>query len=336
MVNIAGPHLFTTLRYFYNRLRRRCCPPLTYSEMERMYLGPEFLLPLRYAQIVVTLFFTLTYSSGMPILYFTAAVSCFVTFWVDKYFLFKFYRKPTLTNNRIVLWICRSMKLGIILHAFFSILIFSDPTLFPLSGRADSSILELLDDIEGVDISNITGSSLLENDFIARIVRFPVGITSLVFVLLIIYQILMQFEVVFKYVNRKLKIFVRFLFGCLVACLCCCCRRRRGGKNELLDDLDELERLEEQQTRHKLHPEGLAIKSYNILANERYAKNFKLKDKMSFSTLLAQKRVLHSTADVLPLLDFMEEEKVDRFVFERGNTPKSTKTVRSKEQKSQQ
>jgi hypothetical protein len=51
------------------------------QELERLYLGPEFLLEVRYAQVLTTLFVCLAYSAGIPLLIPIAAVSIIVTFW---------------------------------------------------------------------------------------------------------------------------------------------------------------------------------------------------------------------------------------------------------------
>lgn len=39
------------------------------DDYEAMYMGPDFLLEVRYSQIMTFFFITMIYSSGMPFLY---------------------------------------------------------------------------------------------------------------------------------------------------------------------------------------------------------------------------------------------------------------------------
>jgi len=42
------------------------------EDYNNLYMGPEFLIEVRYSQIMTFFFITLIYSSGMPCLYFIA------------------------------------------------------------------------------------------------------------------------------------------------------------------------------------------------------------------------------------------------------------------------
>ena len=50
-------------------------------------------MEVRLAQILSSIFVTLTYSSGLPSLYLVAAFSFFVGYWTDKMLLLRYYRK---------------------------------------------------------------------------------------------------------------------------------------------------------------------------------------------------------------------------------------------------
>lgn len=73
------PHIFTilqSLRLFMVRCFDRSLSfndkqtkKIIQSEYEDLYTGPEFILHVRYAQVLSTIFVTLSYSAGMPALY---------------------------------------------------------------------------------------------------------------------------------------------------------------------------------------------------------------------------------------------------------------------------
>ena len=60
------------------------------EDYEHVYTGPEFLIEVRYSQIISSVFILMLYSSGIPALYFVGFVQFFIMYWVDK-FLCKSY-----------------------------------------------------------------------------------------------------------------------------------------------------------------------------------------------------------------------------------------------------
>ena len=59
-----------------------------------MYLGPKFVMEIRYANMLYVIYVTFMYSSGMPFLYVIAFITLFLSYWVDKYMFLNFYRIP--------------------------------------------------------------------------------------------------------------------------------------------------------------------------------------------------------------------------------------------------
>jgi hypothetical protein len=64
------------------------------KDLIELYTGPEFMIDLRYAQVLNVTFVCMMYSSGMPILYILTSFTLLFLFWVDKFWLFMFYKKP--------------------------------------------------------------------------------------------------------------------------------------------------------------------------------------------------------------------------------------------------
>jgi hypothetical protein len=71
------------------------------DDYEKLYTGPEFVLEVRYAQILFTIFVTFTYSSGIPSLYIWNFFIVFIQYWVDKFLIFNYYRKTIRYTKQI-------------------------------------------------------------------------------------------------------------------------------------------------------------------------------------------------------------------------------------------
>ena len=55
------------------------------EDYEELYMGPEFLMEVRYSQIMTFFFITLMYSSGIPVLYIISMLQFFFMYWIDKF-----------------------------------------------------------------------------------------------------------------------------------------------------------------------------------------------------------------------------------------------------------
>jgi hypothetical protein len=148
--NIVGAHALAILKYFkYQRRRKRAIANLeeydnqvcTQEHLNEIFLGPEFYMSTRYAQVLVTFFVCYTYSSGMPLLStFGVACCCWLllgspvcsyqratflmtpapiacvsfvtTYWFDKYMFTNFYRTPP----RVSTVRCRCNRNSIFYH----------------------------------------------------------------------------------------------------------------------------------------------------------------------------------------------------------------------------
>lgn len=111
---------------------RLCSPfvPRHQDKLTQMFLGPEFRLSVRYAQLTNTVFVTLMYSSGMPVLLPIAAMSFLVSFWVDKYLFLRFYRKPPHYDTRMGMRMTGLLPYAILLHLGFAAWMYSNRAIF--------------------------------------------------------------------------------------------------------------------------------------------------------------------------------------------------------------
>ena len=74
---------------------------LMQQDYEDVNTGNEFMLEYRYSNILSILAVIFMYSSGMPILYVFGAFYFFSTYWIDKWLLFRYYKKPVMFDSYI-------------------------------------------------------------------------------------------------------------------------------------------------------------------------------------------------------------------------------------------
>jgi hypothetical protein len=70
--------------------------------------------------MVLYVFVTMAFSGGIPILYAIAAVFFFVTYWVDKILLLKFYRKPPNYSIKMANGVAKWFKWALLMHFIVS------------------------------------------------------------------------------------------------------------------------------------------------------------------------------------------------------------------------
>lgn len=221
IINIFSPHLASLLKYFYLVCKRKCdrssskskyTSKLTKTEYLKLYVGPEFLLGSRYAEILCTIFISLIYSSGMPILYASCFLYFIITYWIDKWMILRFYRTPPHTDMFMSKLFSQLMLLGIIIHFCFGIWTYGDKQIFFDSNSAlVKTINEYLDSIFGTNILAPFSSTNFTATLKERIL-LPHNLIILVF-LLIFFLIFL-----FKLVLKKLFMYILFLNWCDIKC----------------------------------------------------------------------------------------------------------------------
>jgi hypothetical protein len=64
-------------------------------------MGNEIDFVMRYNVMINSLFLTMMFSSGMPILYPIAALYTFISYWQDKYMVLRLYKKSPSFDSRV-------------------------------------------------------------------------------------------------------------------------------------------------------------------------------------------------------------------------------------------
>ena len=95
-----------------------------------MYLGGIFKGEKAYSRMMSILMVCLTYSSGMPIIYFVGFMYFTITFLVNKTMLFKYYQKTNTLSRVIPNFSVKFLNIAILIHMFFACIMFTNPDMF--------------------------------------------------------------------------------------------------------------------------------------------------------------------------------------------------------------
>lgn len=135
-LDIIVPHIPTFLGMFYQRFmatQRSISAQktaLTQRQLNSWFEGPEFDIATRLGYVLNTCACTILFSSGLPLLMPMALVSFFVSFWVDKYMLLRYYKRPMAMKSVTITDAVKSLSFAIFIHFALAIFTLGDSTLF--------------------------------------------------------------------------------------------------------------------------------------------------------------------------------------------------------------
>lgn len=158
----------------------------TKEEILELYVGPEFEIEIRYSSILNCIFVTLMFSSGIPVLYVFMFAYLLLNYWVDKFLLFKFFRKPPPVSVEINHLFNFMIVFGIIIHLCFGIWVYGNQDVFPaqVTVKYFDAITEA-----------ITSTPLFSNSVgqaISKRIKLPHNLILFILVILIISYILLR------------------------------------------------------------------------------------------------------------------------------------------------
>lgn len=142
----------------WNRFYRCCCARRQkhQAELISLYTNPQFDIAARYAQLLTTVFCTLVYSPGLPLVNYLGSLYCFVNYLTDKWLLLYSSSRPPLYDCSMPKTASRVLILAAPLHFIAGIGMFSHACTFPSSavgGRlgtlTNSANLEQIETVDG-------------------------------------------------------------------------------------------------------------------------------------------------------------------------------------------
>lgn len=139
ILQIATPHLGMLLRAFFAGIWRCFDRSWTsndhktkqpsQADYEELYTGPEFILQIRLAQLLSVIYISLTFSSGLPIIYLICTVYFFITYWVDKIVLLRYCRLTPHYSKYVTGAMIKLMPYAALSHFLFGFVIMSNPNI---------------------------------------------------------------------------------------------------------------------------------------------------------------------------------------------------------------
>jgi hypothetical protein len=151
IINIIAPHfsaIFKQVFFGFFRcwdrgctLNKRRTRKLHQDDYEEQYLGIEFYIECRYAQIISTTYILMIYSSGMPILYIIGSITFFVMYWFDKYccklplfmimiLVVRIYKAPPRYGVTLANMSRNLLSYSVLFHLGFGFYMFSNSSIF--------------------------------------------------------------------------------------------------------------------------------------------------------------------------------------------------------------
>ena len=218
--------------------RRKCKGMRKKSAMQEdvneIFDGITFVLPVRLATVLNTLAMTISYSGGLPALIPLACISFTLSFNIDRMMLLRFYKRPPEYTTTLVLNYFSVVPIVVLIHLGFSAWMFSDPTVM----WSEKLYLSRFKDYGAIYTDSVNyleqnlkywGNQLLNNNFASqfietmadRILRLSAVPQILAFVTIIcLYFLNFIFE---TFANVSIN--VRVCFGQLDWCNCLCKNR---------------------------------------------------------------------------------------------------------------
>ncbi|RLN89705.1 hypothetical protein BBJ28_00011883 [Nothophytophthora sp. Chile5] len=92
----------------------------TQEQMDKLYAGPVFDVSVRYPMVLNSVFVTLVFSGGSPVLLFIAAVTAAGTYWLDKLSILKLYAVKTAYDEQLGEVTVQMLPWTLALHLGFS------------------------------------------------------------------------------------------------------------------------------------------------------------------------------------------------------------------------
>jgi hypothetical protein len=167
---VVAPHIEPIYLYWQHYQKRRAGSKqvkqaYSQTELNKLYLGPEFPIAIRYAQLLNLFFVTFVYSAGMPIMYVMGAIGFLVSYWVDKIVFIRLYRTPPDYDISIGTGATQLLPYALLLHLMIAGWVYGNEQIFiskdymageavTTSGQLTQSGREFLSNYDRYNIQN--------------------------------------------------------------------------------------------------------------------------------------------------------------------------------------
>lgn len=133
LINMLLPRMSVYSRAAWGCLcRSRCCSccAVTQEQLNQRYKGQFLDLSERYACLWSTVFSTMFYSSGMPVLVIIGAMDLSLLYYCERHALFKYYAKPDSYDEQLAVLSSSLLVYAVPVHLIGAALMYSDPSVW--------------------------------------------------------------------------------------------------------------------------------------------------------------------------------------------------------------
>jgi RNA recognition motif-containing protein len=133
-LSIGSPHGFYLLfRYPLAWFKRRFDwqKHEIQGDLNQMMIGPEFAIEVHTAINLNIVFTCFLYSSGMPILNFICFFALLIRYWVEKWLVLRFFKKPPIYKEEINNKALNILPFAGMLHCLFGLYMYGSDDIFP-------------------------------------------------------------------------------------------------------------------------------------------------------------------------------------------------------------
>lgn len=262
-VNIFFAQAPKLLRYLRSRRRiaaveKDSSSVLSQIDLNKMHLGPDFMLSHRYAQLMSSFFVCYMYPVGIPILAFVGLANFAVTYWVEKFLFLRFYRNPPRYSTRIGRRASFLVLVAVIVNIIMSCWQLNNEEIFPVFYTVDRTVSSYTDSYSG----SMTVSQALKKLHILILV-----ILGAVVLLLIALRFFWSYG---KRASRRIR---KLICG------------DSTEKSMFLEEVDNFLSTQPKVTYTRALQRGLiqGLPNYNILQNPKYKEDFAISDKFALT-----------------------------------------------------
>ncbi|KAG4058688.1 hypothetical protein PC123_g6359 [Phytophthora cactorum] len=250
LINAIMPQCILLLQLCVISPLKRCLARRTVrtqEKMDQLYAGPTFDLAVRYPMVLNSVFVTLVFCGGSPVLLFIATLACTATFWIDKLSLLWLYSVKTAYDEALGETVLGLLPWALVAHLGFSSWMYGNtdllkaPTLklgwvFGLFGLSTDGATNTEEMYNKLVAQATTFDPLGKNGFIVKVLHVNVMLMFILFVLVLVGILLSAVWVrvllpvlrntvgrILLAIWRRLRPLFRFC-----RCRCLCFRRRKN------------------------------------------------------------------------------------------------------------
>ncbi|OMJ77143.1 hypothetical protein SteCoe_23325 [Stentor coeruleus] len=197
IISMGSPHLiYLGIAYPLGWCCRKNCYKSKKSqyELNMMFLGPEFDIASRTAQILSVVFTCYFYSGGIPLLNCTCFIYLVIIFMTDKFLVLRHYKKPPYYTHEIYVTALFLLPWAVIFHCLVALFMFGNTEIFYIDTEENEKIRRFFGDIFGRRIEKPAG-----------IVFFALILAGLLLVITLGFIQLICEIIITKILNKKVK-----------------------------------------------------------------------------------------------------------------------------------